>query len=157
MNSVTTSSAISELTRVLLDANIIAKPVTRTLLVVARRRGSGCRSDEGGGVVFACRAFPRPQVRLVGAHGLDGQFGAARLVAWCVQAASGRGLRHLDVVGSGDDARGPAAQQLVNGPITLIAVIRARVAEQRDRRHAERESVEYTISEDAPLLTSTRT
>src|SRR3546814_10141745 len=34
MNSVTTSSAISELTRVLLDANIIAKPVTRTLLVV---------------------------------------------------------------------------------------------------------------------------
>ena len=34
MNSATTSSAISELTRVLLDANIIAKPVTRTLLVV---------------------------------------------------------------------------------------------------------------------------
>ena len=34
MNSATTSSVSSELTRVLLDANIIAKPVTRTLLVV---------------------------------------------------------------------------------------------------------------------------
>ncbi len=44
MNSVTTSSAISELTRVLLDANIIAKPVTRTLLVV-------------GGVPSGFRAF----------------------------------------------------------------------------------------------------
>lgn len=39
MNSVTTSSAISELTRVLLDANIIAKPVTRTLLVVGDTDG----------------------------------------------------------------------------------------------------------------------
>ena len=46
MNSVTTSSAISELTRVLLDANIIAKPVTRTLLVV-------------GGVPSGFRASPR--------------------------------------------------------------------------------------------------
>jgi len=44
MNSVTTSSAISELTCVLLDANIIAKPVARTLLVV-------------GGVPSGFRAF----------------------------------------------------------------------------------------------------
>jgi len=34
MSSATTFSASSEVTRVFLDANIIAKPVTRTLLVV---------------------------------------------------------------------------------------------------------------------------
>ncbi|MGB4776902.1 sulfate permease [Microbacterium sp.] len=49
-----------------------------------------------------------------------------------------------------------ALKFLVNGPITLILLIRARVAERRDRRLAERESAAYTISADAPLLTSSR-
>lgn len=47
-----------------------------------------------------------------------------------------------------------ALKFLVNGPITLVVLIRARVAERRDRRLAERESAGYAISEDAPLLTS---
>lgn len=50
-----------------------------------------------------------------------------------------------------------ALKFLVNGPIMLIVLIRARVAERRDRRLAGRESAGYTISEDAPLLTSSRT
>ena len=49
-----------------------------------------------------------------------------------------------------------ALKFLVNGPITMIVLIRARVAERRDRRLAERESTGYAISEDAPLLTSSR-
>lgn len=49
-----------------------------------------------------------------------------------------------------------ALKFLVNGPITLIVLIRARVAERRDRRRAEREATGYAISEDAPLLTSSR-
>lgn len=49
-----------------------------------------------------------------------------------------------------------ALKFLVNGPITLIVLIRARVAERRDRRLAERQAAGYTISEDAPLLTSSR-
>ena len=50
-----------------------------------------------------------------------------------------------------------ALKFLVNGPITLIVLIRARVAERRDRRRAERAATGYAISEDAPLLTSSRT
>lgn len=49
-----------------------------------------------------------------------------------------------------------ALKLLVNGPITLVVLIRARVAERRDPRLAERESTGYAISEDAPLLTSSR-
>ena len=49
-----------------------------------------------------------------------------------------------------------ALKFLINGPITLIVLIRARVAERRDRRLAERQAAGYTISEDAPLLTSSR-
>lgn len=49
-----------------------------------------------------------------------------------------------------------ALKFLVNGAITLVVLIRARVVERRDCRLAERESARYTISEDAPLLTSTR-
>ncbi len=49
-----------------------------------------------------------------------------------------------------------ALKFLVNGPITLIVLIRARIAERRDRRLAERESAGYTISEDAPPLTLSR-
>ncbi len=49
-----------------------------------------------------------------------------------------------------------ALKFFVNGPITMIVLIRARVAERRDRRLAERESTGYAISEDAPLLTSSR-
>jgi len=49
-----------------------------------------------------------------------------------------------------------ALKFLVNAPITLIVLIRARVAERRDRRLAERETTGQAISEDAPLLTSSR-
>lgn len=44
MNSVTTSSVISELTRVLLDANIIAKPVrgSQETVAVQWATQSGC-------------------------------------------------------------------------------------------------------------------
>ena len=49
-----------------------------------------------------------------------------------------------------------ALKFLVNGPITLIILIWARLAERRDRRLAERQAAGYTISEDAPLLTSSR-
>lgn len=49
-----------------------------------------------------------------------------------------------------------ALKFFVNGPITLVVLIRARLAERRDYRRAERESAGYTISEDAPLLTSSR-
>ncbi|WP_295033886.1 sulfate permease [uncultured Microbacterium sp.] len=49
-----------------------------------------------------------------------------------------------------------ALKFLVNGPITLVVLIRARLAERRDRRLVERESAGYAISEDALLLTSSR-
>ena len=49
-----------------------------------------------------------------------------------------------------------ALKFLVNGPITLFVLIRARVAERRDRRRAERELTGFAVSGDAPLLTSTR-
>ncbi len=49
-----------------------------------------------------------------------------------------------------------ALKFLVNGPITLIIVIRARVAERRARRLVERESAAYAAGGDLPTLTATR-
>ncbi|PPG06587.1 MULTISPECIES: sulfate permease [unclassified Rathayibacter] len=49
-----------------------------------------------------------------------------------------------------------ALKFLVNGPITLIILIRARLAERRDRRLAERESAAYAADGDLPVLTATR-
>lgn len=49
-----------------------------------------------------------------------------------------------------------ALKFLVNGPITLIVLIRARLAERRDRRLVERESVAYAAGSDLPVLTATR-
>ncbi|WP_458041508.1 MULTISPECIES: sulfate permease [Bacteria] len=45
---------------------------------------------------------------------------------------------------------------LVNGPITLVVLIRARLAERRDRRLVERESAAYAAGDDLPVLTATR-
>ena len=49
-----------------------------------------------------------------------------------------------------------ALKFLVNGPITLIALIRVRVAERRDRRLAEPESAGCEAGSDLPVLTATR-
>ena len=49
-----------------------------------------------------------------------------------------------------------ALKFLVNGPITLVVLIRARLAERRDRRLAERESAACAAGDDLPVLTATR-
>lgn len=97
MNSVTTSSAISELTRVLLDANIIAKPVTRTLLVV-------------GGVPSGFRAFwSRAAEREAQVHAPEGIAavecpGAIRRLARADRHGCGT-LRRREGRGSADPCR----------------------------------------------------
>ncbi len=45
---------------------------------------------------------------------------------------------------------------LVNGPITLVILIRARLAERRARQLVERESAGYAAGGDLPVLTATR-
>lgn len=47
-----------------------------------------------------------------------------------------------------------APKFLVNGPITLIALIRARIAERRDRLLTERQSAGYTTGSDISVLTA---
>lgn len=47
-----------------------------------------------------------------------------------------------------------ALKFLVNGPITLAVLIRARLAERRDRRRAERQSAGYTTRSDISVLTA---
>lgn len=47
-----------------------------------------------------------------------------------------------------------ALKFLVNGPITLIALIRARIAERRDRLLTERQSAGYTTGSDISVLTA---
>ena len=49
-----------------------------------------------------------------------------------------------------------ALKFLVNGPITLVILIRARLAERRDRRRAEPGAAAYAAGDDLPLLTATR-
>ena len=49
-----------------------------------------------------------------------------------------------------------ALKFLVNGPITLVILIRARLAERRDGRLGERESAAYAAGDDLPILTATR-
>ena len=49
-----------------------------------------------------------------------------------------------------------ALKFLVNGPITVIILIRARRAERRVRRLVERESAAYAAGSDLPVLTATR-
>lgn len=49
-----------------------------------------------------------------------------------------------------------ALKFLVDCPITLVVLIRARLAERRDRRLVERESAACSVSGDLPVLTSTR-
>lgn len=49
-----------------------------------------------------------------------------------------------------------ALKFLVNGPITLVILIRARLAERRDGRLVERESAAYAAGDDLPILTATR-
>ena len=47
-----------------------------------------------------------------------------------------------------------ALKFLVNGPITLVVLIRARLAERRDRRLVERQSAGYTTRSDISVLTA---
>jgi len=47
-----------------------------------------------------------------------------------------------------------ALKFLVNGPITLVILIRARLAEPRDRRLVERQSAGYTTRSDISVLTA---
>ena len=47
-----------------------------------------------------------------------------------------------------------ALKLLVNGPITLVVLIRARLAERRDRRLVERQSAGYTTRSDISVLTA---
>ena len=47
-----------------------------------------------------------------------------------------------------------ALKFLVNGPITLVVLIRARLAERRDRRLVERESAGHPIHIDFSALTA---
>ncbi|WP_100810669.1 MULTISPECIES: sulfate permease [unclassified Microbacterium] len=47
-----------------------------------------------------------------------------------------------------------ALKFLVNGPITLVILIRARLAERRDGRLAERQSAGYTTRSDISVLTA---
>ena len=49
-----------------------------------------------------------------------------------------------------------ALKFLVSGPITLVILIRARLAERRDGRLVERESAAYAAGDDLPILTATR-
>jgi hypothetical protein len=47
-----------------------------------------------------------------------------------------------------------ALKFVVNGPITLVVLIRARLAERRDRRLVERQSAGYTTRSDISVLTA---
>ena len=47
-----------------------------------------------------------------------------------------------------------ALKFLVSGPITLVILIRARLAERRDRRLVERQSAGYTTRSDISVLTA---
>ena len=49
-----------------------------------------------------------------------------------------------------------ALKFVVNGPITLVVLIRARLTERRDRRIVERESAAYAAGGDLPVLAATR-
>ena len=49
-----------------------------------------------------------------------------------------------------------ALKFLVNGPITLVILIRARLAERRDGRLVERESAAYAAGDALPILPATR-
>lgn len=49
-----------------------------------------------------------------------------------------------------------ALKFLLNGPITLVILIRARLAERRARQLDERESAAYAAGGDLPVLTATR-
>ena len=136
MNSVTTSSAISELTRVLLDANIIAKPVTRTLLVVGGMP-SGFRAfwsraaEREAQVHMRPRALPPSSVRErfdvllgptgTGAEHFGGTKGADRQILADAAAAGARFLVTEDVDDYGLDDLASVGISAVNPDLFLAA------------------------------------
>lgn len=136
MNSVTTSSAISELTRVLLDANIIAKPVTRTLLVVGGVP-SGFRAiwsraaEREAQVHMRPKALPPSSVRErfdvllgptgTGAERFVGTKGADRQILADAAAAGARFLVTEDVDDYGLDDLASVGISAVNPDLFLAA------------------------------------
>ena len=136
MNSVTTSSVISELTRVLLDANIIAKPVTRTLLVVGGMP-SGFRAfwsraaEREAQVHMRARALPPSSVRErfdvllgptgTGAERFGGTEGADRQILADAAAAGARFLVTEDVDDYGLDDLASVGISAVNPDLFLAA------------------------------------
>lgn len=136
MNSVTTSSAISELTRVLLDANIIAKPVTRTLLVVGGVP-SGFRAlwsraaEREAQVHMRPRALPPSSVRErfdvllgptgTGAERFVGTKGGDRQILADAAAAGARFLVTEDVDDYGLDDLASVGISAVNPDLFLAA------------------------------------
>ncbi len=136
MSSATISSAISELTRVLLDANIIAKPVTRTLLVVGGMP-SGFRAfwspaaEREAQIHMRSRALPPSRVRErfdirlgptgSGAEGFSGTKGADRQILADAAAAGARFLVTEDVDDYGLDDLGGVGISAVNPDLFLAA------------------------------------
>ena len=136
MNSATTSSAISELTRVLLDANIIAKPVTRTLLVVGGVP-SGFRAfwsraaEREAQVHMRPRALPPSSVRErfdvllgptgTGAEHFGGTKGADRQILADAAAAGARFLVTEDVDDYGLDDLASVGISAANPDLFLAA------------------------------------
>lgn len=134
MNSATISSASSELTRVLLDANIIAKPVTRTLLIVGGVP-SGYRAfwsraaEEEAQVHMRSRALPPSSVRErfdillgptgTGAERFGGTKGADRQILADAAAAAARFLVTEDVDDYGLDDLASVGISAVNPDLFL--------------------------------------